>query len=377
MRRQSHRPRIYFGLALIQSHFRRILAGGTAYIAAQKVPWEILDSWVQPEAEGVGQVDAAILQGGYGSARAQMRDQHLPWVQIAASKQPEPDEIAVLPDNRAIGRVAAEHLLERGFRAFAFSGSPDHWGSWERRDGFLQAIAPHPCRVFTGREKSFTRWAAECPPGTALFCENDITARFSIGLLRDAGRAIPEEVAVVGVDDDALVSSQSDVPISSVDPRSEAIGWRAAEVVADLMRGRKPRSRIERVPPGPVIVRRSSDILSIADPVLASALSKIREQGCAGLTVARLLRQVPESRRTLERKFHDHLGRGLEAEIRRVRIERGKELLATTELPVGDVADRAGFCDIFHFSAAFRKATGVPPRAWRTANRRTRGVGDR
>jgi LacI family transcriptional regulator len=365
--------RVYLGVQLIQAHFRRIVQGAAAFIRAEKVPWTPMDSWAPLSALGVDRwVKGAILQGGGGAAREQLRALKRPWVQVGATNEPEPDEFAVLPDNRAIGRVAALHFLDRGFREFAFYGTEGHWYSRERMAGFREALAGRPCRVLdrAGRDADWDRELLRfLSQGTALFCANDIFARSAIRHLRESGRAVPEDIAIAGVDDDEIESAQSEIPISSVDPRSEELGWKAAEVLSELLAGRPPANRLTLIPPGPVAVRRSSDIRNIGDPVVAAALSLIRDEACRRLTVAELLRRVPASRRTLERRFHATLGRGIEAEFRRVRLERAKELLASTDLSIGDIADRAGYADIFYFSAAFKKAEGVTPTSWRVAHR--------
>jgi LacI family transcriptional regulator len=117
-----------------------------------------------------------------------------------------------------------------------------------------------------------------------------------------------------------------------------------------------------------MVVRQSSDILGIADPRIAAAMAVIRDRASDRLSVDELAQQMGMSRRTLERRFQEMLGRGIEAEMRRVRIQRARQLLSATSMPLREVAEKAGFGDVFYFSTAFRKAENMSPGEWRRQN---------
>jgi LacI family transcriptional regulator len=369
----DRRRGVYLGLHLVQTHFRRVFQGVTSLAHLHRLPWEIMINWdsFSRSQESSG-ISGAIIQGGWGDLREVLRQASRPWVQVSAAAEPEPGEFAVLPDNPAIGKVAAEHFLGAGFREFAFFGAQEHWYSRQRRDGFLATLGKRPCRLHESGEnrgRTVASWLSDLPQGTALFCATDIFARSAIRHLKRLGRAVPEEIAVAGVDDDDLEWGLSGFPISSVDPRSKAIGSAAANMLAALFAGKKPAQRVARIRPGGMVVRQSSAVEMIEDREVAQLLARIRENACKGMEIAELLKGFRISRRTIERRFQTALGRGIESEIRRVRIEHAKELLAALDLPIGQVALTAGFNDIYYFSTAFKRATGLTPSAWRAENR--------
>jgi LacI family transcriptional regulator len=194
---------------------------------------------------------------------------------------------------------------------------------------------------------------------------NDMRGQHVLDSCQRAGVAVPEEVAVVGVDDDDLLCDLCSPPLSSVAPNPELIGYEAAALLEALMAGH-PADPLERtVPPVGVTARQSTDVLAIGDPSVAVAVRLIRERACHGLTVADVLREVPVSRSVLERLFRRHLGRSPQAEIRAVRLKRVKQLLVETSLPLDQVAELSGFAHPEYLSVAFRRATGQTPGRYR------------
>ena len=355
-------------MGLIQAHFRGIFVGVISHGRERHLRWLPCFNWTDdPPGEG-DKYDGAVISGS--KARPILRQMNCPWVQVSAIEAPEADEITVLADNREIGSLAAEHFSERGFREFAFFGIQSHWFSNERLEGFRKMVGT--CRVYdcpTNDAREFKHWLRDLPQGTALFCANDIYARNAVKSLRACGRQVPEEVAVAGVDNDEIENLTSEIPISSVDTRSELVGAAAAEILEGLMRGKKPQHSLTLIPPGTMVVRQSSDILGIGDSRIAAAMGIIRDRACERLSVDELAQQMGVSRRTLERRFQEMLGRGIESEMRRVRIQRAKHLLSETSMPLREVAEKAGFGDVFYFSTAFRKAENMSPGEWRRQNR--------
>lgn len=324
--------------------------------------------------EVAGTADGVIIQGGSEETWAILRKRRVPVVQVGALRAPVPGVTTVLPDNEEAGRRAAEHFLGRGFGELAFLGARGHHYAEERRAGFLaaggDAVRHQWVRAYNdaaGREALAT-WLGGLPSGTGLFASNDILARTAIRTLEAEGRRVPEDVAVVGVDDDEIESALSPVPLSSVDVRGDGVGQAAAQELARQLGAGGPGEdggRVIRVPAGEVVVRRSSDILRVGHPALARSLALIREEAERRLDPAEVARASGVSRRTLERLFQKWLGRGIEAELRRARLERARALLANGELSIGEVAERASFRDIYHLSRAFGEAYGESPSSWR------------
>ncbi len=282
-------------------------------------------------------------------------------------------------DMQAIGRAGAEHLLERGFRSFAFCGFAGQRWSALRRDGFVQTVQRAGCACASydskwpglhapewDKDQSQTAaWIATLPKPLALMGCNDLRGQHVLDACRRMDLAVPEEVAVIGVDDEQLLCELADPPLSTVVPASEQIGYEAAELLDRLMSGRRHRARQKTIQPSGVVTRQSTDVLAIADADVAAAVRYIREHACGGITVPDVLRRVPLSRSVLERRFRKYLGRSPQAEIRAVRIKRCKQLLVETDLPLDRIARLGGFEHAEYFSVVFKRMAGQTPGAYR------------
>jgi LacI family transcriptional regulator len=279
----------------------------------------------------------------------------------------------------AIGRLGAEHLLERGFRHFAFCGYSGETWSAARRDGFVARVSRggSTCAVFEsawhGRQapawdqdqEQISRWLGGLPRPLGLMACNDLRGQQVLNACRLAGVGVPEEVAVVGVDNEVVLCELCDPPLSSVAPNAERIGYEAAELLDKLMAGGRPPARERLIEPIGVVARQSTDVLSIDDPEVAAAVRFIRERACGGLRMEQVLRHVAVSRSLLERRFRKYLGRSPQGEIRMVRIKRVKQLLAETDLSLVAIAQLAGFVHPEYMSVVFKRFTGQTPRAYR------------
>jgi LacI family transcriptional regulator len=292
-------------------------------------------------------------------------------------------------NDRSVARLACEHLAERGFRRFAYCGYAGANYSERRLRYFpdLVAQAGGTCLVYQSPsprqpsglsvqeqqavlfERELVDWIRRLPRPIGVMACNDTRGQQVLNACREVGIPVPEEVAVIGVDNDELLCELSDPPLSSVAPDVERIGYQAAELLDRMMDGASPRPRKTFVEPKGVVTRQSTDVLAIDDPELAAALRFIREQACAGIDVNDVVTHVALSRRSLERRFRDHLGRSPNEEITRVQVRRIQELLTGTELPLGAVARLAGFRHAEYMSAVFRKQVGRTPRAFRKLGR--------
>ena len=181
--------------------------------------------------------------------------------------------------------------------------------------------------------------------------------------------AVPGEVAVIGVNNDPVLCKLSDPPLSSIDPDAHRCGYEGAALIARMIAGKRPGKRYVRLRAGPVVTRQSTDIVMLAEGELAAAIQHIREHACDGLTTDDLVAQLAISRRTLYRWFDRHLGRSPSEEITRVKLERVKDLLVTTRLPVEEIAHLAGFDFTETMHRLFRTRFGQPPGAYRLGRR--------
>ena len=287
-------------------------------------------------------------------------------------------------DNAAIGRLAAAHLLDRGFRNFAFCGFAGETWAAERRDGFAAAVRASGAApaVYESRwrgpgtpawdvdQERLTRWLRSLPLPVGLAACNDLRGQHVLEACRRAALAVPEHVAVIGVDNEELLCRLCDPPLSTVVPNARRIGYVAAQLLDRLMAGaRPPRPASEiLIPPAGVVTRQSTDTLAVDDPDVRAALRFIRENACAGIRVDDVLREVPISRSLLERRFRQAIGRSPHAEIRAVQVRRAAELLAETDVPLKRIAQLAGFAHMEYLSYFFKRATGESPRDYRRSH---------
>ena len=285
-------------------------------------------------------------------------------------------------DHVEVGRLAADHLLDRGFRRFGFVGYPDHAFSIGREAGFRATIEAAGCRLVSYHEPDpkktdptglwkwndrLRRWLTALPRPIGILASHDPQGVELSEVCRHSGLRVPEEVAVVGVDNDDLLCELARPSLTSVALPAERIGFEAARLLDSLLtsRRRRPGRSALLLPPQGVVVRGSSDILAINDTEVAAALRYIRRHAHEPIQVKDVLDEVPVSRRTLERRVRASLGRGVWEEIRRTHLERGKSLLAETDMSMSEVARHAGFSDQRQLSVVFRLETGLTPTAYR------------
>jgi LacI family transcriptional regulator len=291
-------------------------------------------------------------------------------------------------DDRAIGRLAAEHLSQRGLRSFACCGFSDELWSTRRRDAFLEGVAQvgEGGRIFESpwresyahlpesEEVRIGRWLKALPRPVGVMATNDLRGHDVLNACQHSGLRVPEEVAVVGVDDDTLLCEVSSPPLSSIIPNAEQIGYEAASLLDRQMVGGRVDFEEWFIPPVGVTIRLSTDVLSVDDPQLASAVRFIRQNACRGITVGDVLDHIPLSRSTLERRFRSYLGRSLQSEIRAVQLARAKELLGETNHALHRVAELVGYEHSEYFSVVFKREVGLTPSQFRqqaTAVQRT------
>jgi LacI family transcriptional regulator len=188
---------------------------------------------------------------------------------------------------------------------------------------------------------------------------------------RRANVMVPDDVGVIGVDNDGPLCEVSDPPLSSVWPDHRRVGYEAARLLDQLMHGAEAPAAPVLLPPRGVVARKSTDALAVEDRSVAQALRYIREHGCESIEVDDVVRAVPLSRSVLQRRFRTLLGRSVHDEIVRVRLVRARELLQQTDLPLAEIAERAGFRHQEYMGAVFRRRLRQTPGAVRRLARRS------
>lgn len=292
----------------------------------------------------------------------------------------------VASDSRGAARLAAGHLLERGFRHYAFVGLAGRIWSQRRQDAFCERIGaagfkPHVYvpprrrldRLWEREQGILADWLRRLPRPVGLMACNDDRGREVLEACRAAGIRVPEEMAVVGVDNDELLCELADPPLSSVALNAEAGGYRVAALLDRMMRGRARKPARLVVEPLHVVTRRSTDIVALDDPVVASALHFIHDHAGRPIDVGDVVEHVLVSRRALEIRFKKVTGRTLLAELRRVRLERARRLLRETDLSLSRVAGAAGYSSESYLTQVFRQELGQTPARYRRQVRAEEG----
>ena len=283
----------------------------------------------------------------------------------------------ILCDNAAIARLAAETLAGKGFENFAFVGerSGIHW-SVARERVFADEIARRgfPCRVYPTDEgggaedgRRLQDWLRALPRPTALFAAYDIRARQVLDACHAAGLSVPDDIAILGVDDDEVICETATPALSSIPLSMADAGFRAAELLDRVMStGRRPRGAADIIFTGThVVARRSTARDAVADALVRRCRALMEANMGRPFNVADLVASLGVSRRTLETRFRAATGRSLNDEITELRIRRAKTMLAKSALPQSAIAAACGFCDASHLNVIFRRHCGAPPSAFR------------
>lgn len=288
-------------------------------------------------------------------------------------------------DATAVADMAARFFMNAAFTNFAFCGFPGLWFSDERCNAFQRSLARFgaepaiydpPARVrmtdVAAREAlhpdgspELKAWVASLPRRTAIFACNDIRAHQLAKVAQLVGRQIPEDLAIMGVDDDKVVCELCTPRLTSIQPDTRAIGYTGAHWLHLLMQGKRLPYSSLLIPPVQIIERSSTDTVASDDPVLVSALRFIRDHSHESLDASKVIRHVGLTRSPVEARFRQVLGRSIKSEITRVRIARARVLLRETRKSMDEIAHACGFATASHFLRIFKQEEGVTPGTFR------------
>jgi LacI family transcriptional regulator len=293
-------------------------------------------------------------------------------------------------DNHLLGKMVAEHFLERGFRHFGCyaldteSFQEERLDAFtERRDSFVTSITQHgfPCDCYQQpdfgdelpawrtRQEELITWVRKLHKPCGIMANTDRFGFWLLDACRSAGIAVPEEVAVVAVGDDESLCEMATPPMSSVHFPGAKAGYEAAAMLDRLMSGKPVEEKRVYLPPTGISMRASSDIVAVDDKLVAHALRMMRDRVLNRLTVDDIADAVGTSRRTLERRMRDVIGRSPQEEIQRLKLNIAKELLAETNLTMEQVAYRSGILHAPYLVRLFRKCIGMTPGEYRNSIR--------
>jgi LacI family transcriptional regulator len=305
---------------------------------------------------------------------------------VNVSGRPDPDMWAtVTSDDQRIGQLAATHFLDRGYRRYAYASIPEHRYSRIRYQAFRRALETHGHEIVElhqaqqpdGSVESVVDWSrraavqlSKLGRPLAVFACNDGRALQLSRALNDLGVQQPEDVAIMGVDNDSITCRLAQPRLSSVRIDAPRIGYEAAARLDAMMVGRPTDPGPTLIPPLGIEERLSSNAIAVEDDTLSGILRWIREHVHEGINVQDVLTHHGVSRRWLEVACHKHIGRSPLEEIRRARLDLAKHLLIETDLLMSDIAARAGFSDAKTLSMAFRKHLHQSPSEIRNTHRR-------
>jgi LacI family transcriptional regulator len=282
-------------------------------------------------------------------------------------------------DHQAIGRLAAEHQLERGFGNLAFCGFAREYWSKERLTGFVETARQSGivCAVYETpwlgahahpweeEQQALARWVGSLPKPVGIMACNDVRGQQVLDACNRVELAVPEEGAVIGVDNDEVLCELCNPQLSSVIPNPERVGYKAAEILDGLMAGDKGKPMHLLIPPLGIATRQSTDVLAITDPDVVAAVKYIREHACEGARIRDMLAHVPLSRSVLERRFRKYLGCSPQQMLRQTQLKRVKQLLVNTDLPLWKIGELAGFKHTEYMCVTFKREVGQTPSVYR------------
>lgn len=286
-------------------------------------------------------------------------------------------------DARACVQLAVDHLMECGLRDLAFCGYSGINYSDQRAAVFAEYARERGCRTYSFStrhnhhdtmatellgerdNRELVNWVGTLPHPAGIVACNDVRARQVLVACELAKVSVPEDIAVVGIDNDQTICDLATPPLSSVEPDARRIGREGAAYLDRLMNGEAIAESTILIPPKGIVVRTSSDVVAIADREVAAVLRYIRDHACEGINVEYVVDHVHLSRSSLDRRFKQLVGRSVKAEIDRVRINRAKLLLQETDLKITSIAHQIAYSSAAKFIDVFKRVTGVTPGKYR------------
>lgn len=292
------------------------------------------------------------------------------------------EEVAGIPNivtnETAIGKMAANHLMELGLKQFGFCGFEDVLWSRKRCKSFCRTVrsSGHDCHIFqrpkpkthrSGEEDQHPigKWLGSLPKPVGLMACNDDRAQYLLEACKLSSLKVPEQIAIIGADNDRLVCELADPPLSSIALNTQKAGYQAARSLAKMIASKKIRSGKILVHPTHVAKRRSTDVFAVNDNLVASAINYINQHSNRVLSVEDVAAAVGLSRRMLHNRFKQAIGRSIHDEITRVRIQKAIRMLVETNMTVTEIALTMGYSGAEKLIRHFQRETGITPLAYR------------
>jgi LacI family transcriptional regulator len=364
----------------VEGYARGVLRGVMPFVFSRGWKCTVVGVGLIGPSDNLDKYDGIIVQIGSEKDAEKFRRIGVPVVNVSSSMKVDAMP-SVVCDDHAVGRLGADYLLRRGFRHFGWYSPLDRYFAILRQAGFTDQLAENGFEPVIVLDRiNLARMIGSLPKPAAIFCCNDVSALEVLEQCRTDGFKIPDQLAVLGVDNDDLIQSLASPPLSSIGTATEQIGFEAGVLLERLMDRAGDQTASDKmasdkilIPATGVITRRSTDVTAVTDPEVAEALRFIREHATGPMGIADVLQSVSVSRRQLERRFQASLGRSMLDEIRRCRIERARQLLLETDLTIPQVATASGFSSASYMTVVLGEMSGQTPGEVRKVRRRVNG----
>lgn len=377
----------------------RCLDGIRRY-ARENGGWHLFSSPPAMASAGESVLDLRAMRGWKGDAIIAVthevgelrhaRKMKIPVINLAGGIAKSHGVPRVMVDHHAAGRMAADHLLETGLRHLAYVGWDHLWYSEQRRSGFAGRAAESgvACHVLQSpaiaeasmdwarRISGLAGWLASLPRPAGVFAVHDYRAQVVIEACQEAKLRVPDDIAVVGMDNDETICEHSVPTLTSVSRNSTRVGWEAAALIDRMMRGGEPPDEDLLVPPKGVVARQSTDMLYAGDPVIQRAFGYMRAHLGTSFNIHAMAEHAGVSKRTLETRFRGSLASSPHAYLTRLRVRRAQELMRLSpKRTLGQIAEACGFGSAPTFYSAFERITGESPGRFRKNQAASRQTG--
>ena len=380
----------YYKIALLfnanKVYDRQVVEGIGQYIQASQCMWDIFveDEFIY-HTNTINQLSIDGIIADFDDPKTVELLQHtlIPTIAVGSSyKQVDfyPHFPYVATDNAALVEMALSHLQDKGLSQFAFYGlqvnTHKHW-SIERRDAFVELMEKnhYPIYLYEGMQVHAQNWLEEqqklivwlksLPSHTGIIAVTDARARHLLQACEYSKIAVPEELCVIGIDNEELIQYLSRVSLSSVEQGAREIGYQAAKLLHKLLNGQKAPSTPILIPPITVHTRNSTDYRSLSDPLVIQAMHYIRHRACHGIKVEQVLDHLEISRSNLEQRFKNEMDRTIHQVIHEEKIARAKNLLEQTDISIQEIADICGYPSVQYFYSVFKKEFEMTPKEFR------------
>lgn len=370
-----------------KAYDRQVVEGVGEYLQASQNNWDIFieeDFRSRPENIMHTLSHGVIADFDDKEIEKLLQSSQVPVIGVGGSYHlPEdyPQVNYIATDNAALIEAAFNHLKEKGINRFAFYGLPTSSGKrWavEREYEFRKLMdkAQYAYSVYQGIEitsdnwqyaqNRLADWVQELPAKTGIIAVTDARARHLLQVCEYLNIAIPDSLCVIGIDNEEMTRYLSRISLSSVMQGTRQIGYQAAKLLHSMLDGNEP-IKYQRilVPPAKVIARRSTDFLSLQDPMVIQAMHFIRNYACSGIRVEQVLDAVKLSRSNLETRFKDELGLTIHQVIYREKLEKAKHLLITSSLSINEIAKMCGFSSLQYFYSVMKSEYNMTPKEYR------------